>query len=129
MNILNSILVMLSAFTLGCGPVDGGFKSLDVNQFEQFIAQSAQITILDARTAQEFADGHLRNAVNIDVNGADFEGKAISQLDKNLPVAVYCRSGRRSKRAAQILVKNGFTVVELDCGIICWTNSGKEVVR
>lgn len=120
---------MISAFTLGCGPADGGFRSLGVEQFEQFIVETAEVTILDARTAQEFADGHLRNAVNIDVNGADFESRAIGSLDKSLPVAVYCRSGRRSKRAAGILVKNGYNVVELDCGIICWTNSGKEIVK
>ncbi len=122
-------MVMLSAFTLGCGPVDGGFKSLDVNQFEQFIGSSADITILDARTGQEFAEGHLRDAVNIDVLKADFESNAISCIDKNSPVAVYCRSGRRSKRAAEILVKNGYNVVELDCGFICWANSGKEIVK
>ncbi len=129
MNIINSFLVMMSAFTLGCGQVDGGFKSLDVNQFADYIGGTQNVVVLDSRTADEFADGHLRNAINIDVLKSDFESNAISCIDKKSPVAVYCRSGRRSKRAAEILVKNGYNVVELDCGFICWANSGKEIVK
>ncbi len=120
---------MVGAFALGCSPVDGGFRSLDADAFEQYISATENVLVLDSRTAQEYVEGHISNALNIDVNGADFEAQALGVLDKNRPVAVYCRSGRRSKRAAGILVKNGYNVVELDCGIICWVNAGKEIVK
>ena len=58
-------------------------------------------------------------AVNIDVNGTDFS-EQIKKLDKKVPVAVYCRSGRRSKLAADQLVNSGYAVTELDGGIISW---------
>jgi rhodanese-related sulfurtransferase len=104
------------------------FRSINANDFEKAIRQP-DVIVLDSRTAQEYADGHIRNAVNIDVKSADFEQKAVATLDKSKTIAVYCRSGRRSKIAAATLVKNGFTVIELDCGIICWSSAGKEVVK
>ena len=55
----------------------------------------------------------------MDVNGKDFESK-IDNLNKKKPVAVYCRSGRRSKIAAQKLADKGFEVYELDKGIMQW---------
>lgn len=55
---------------------------------------------VDARTPQEFIEGHIPGAVNIDINSKDFIRQAAS-LDKTSPVAVYCRSGRRSKVAAE----------------------------
>ena len=75
--------------------------------------------IVDARTPQEFRDGHIPRAVNLDINSTDFINQ-IGSLDKTRPVAVYCRSGRRSKIAAEKLVSNGFDVTELDGGIITW---------
>ena len=104
------------------------FRSVNAADFEQIIKQS-NVTVLDSRTAQEYADGHIRNAINIDVKADDFEQKAVATLDKSKTIAVYCRSGRRSKIAAAILSKNGFTVIELDCGITCWASARKEVVK
>ena len=119
------MMLIVSIFT-NC---DGqNFRSVNAADFEQIIKQS-NVTVLDSRTAQEYADGHIRNAVNIDVKADDFEQKAVATLDKSKTIAVYCRSGRRSKIAAATLVKNGFTVIELDCGIICWASAGKEVVK
>ncbi len=121
------VLMMLfaSIFT-SCGGQN--FRSVNAADFEQFIKQP-DVIVLDSRTAQEYADGHIQGAVNIDVKADDFEKKAVSTLDKSKTIAVYCRSGRRSKIAAATLAKNGFTVIELDCGIICWISAGKEVVK
>lgn len=76
------------------------------------------VQLVDVRTANEFNAGHINNALNIDVNETDFSQKVDSLLNKNQPVAVYCRSGKRSKRAAEILVNKGFTVFELNTGYI-----------
>ena len=120
------MLIMSGMFFSQCNSQN--FRSLNADDFEKAI-QSPDIIVLDSRTAQEYADGHIRNAVNIDVKNADFEQKAVESLDKTKTIAVYCRSGRRSKTAAAILSKNGFTVIELDCGITCWASAGKEVVK
>ena len=120
------MLIMSGMFFSQCNSQN--FRSLNADDFEKAI-QSPDVIVLDSRTAQEYADGHIRNAVNIDVKNADFEQKAVESLDKAKTIAVYCRSGRRSKIAAAILSKNGFTVIELDCGITCWASARKEVVK
>lgn len=95
-----------------------GFVSVDAEKFARRIAESG-VQLVDVRTAEEYAEGHIPNAVNIDVSSPDFVEK-VSALDKKRTVALYCRSGRRSKRAAEQVVSLGFEVVELDGGIISW---------
>ena len=110
------ILIMIAAFlNTGCG---SGYTSVDAKEFAEAIS-APQMQIVDARTPQEFREGHIPGAVNIDINNKDFIRHAES-LDKTRPVAVYCRSGRRSKIAAKTLTVNGFDVTELDGGIITW---------
>ncbi|MGN0213953.1 MAG: rhodanese-like domain-containing protein [Muribaculaceae bacterium] len=104
----------------GCNAAD--FDSITPQQFQEVIADTT-VQVVDARTADEFAEGHIARAVNIDVLQADFAEKADACLDVKRTVAVYCRSGRRSKKAAQILVKKGFKVVELDKGFMGWTDA------
>ena len=96
-----------------------GYNSVDAGKFAAIIQKANKIQIVDVRTPDEFNEGHLPGAVNIDVNGTDFV-EQIKKLDKKVPVAVYCRSGRRSKLAADQLVNSGYTVTELDGGIISW---------
>lgn len=96
-----------------------GYNSVDANKFAAIIQNTNKIQIVDVRTPDEFNEGHLPGAVNIDVNGTGF-AEQIKKLDKTIPVAVYCRSGRRSKLAADQLVNSGYTVTELDGGIISW---------
>lgn len=63
--------------------------------------------IIDVRTPQEFASGHLQGAVNIDVQAADFEAR-ISELDPEASYFVYCRSGNRSGQAIDRMRALGF---------------------
>jgi len=65
-------------------------------------------TVIDVRTPQEFAAGHLAGAQNVDVEAADFASK-IASLDKGAPYLVYCHSGRRSAIAAAQMATAGFT--------------------
>ena len=75
--------------------------------------------ILDVRTAEEYAEGHIPNAVNLDHE--DVHSKAEAMLpDKDALILVYCRSGRRSKIAAEALVDLGYTNVKEFGGIIDW---------
>lgn len=98
---------------------DNGFKSVEVEEFAKVIADTAVVR-LDVRTADEYAEGHIDNTINIDVLKDDFESKATATLPKDKTIALYCRSGRRSKNAAKILTKNGYTVVELNSGYNGW---------
>lgn len=77
------------------------------------------IQLIDVRTPEEYALGHIPGACNMDVNADGFARK-ITTLDKQKPVAVYCRSGKRSKIAARELASMGFKVYELDSGMINW---------
>ena len=95
-----------------------GIISENNKEFSKTISNKT-VQIVDVRTPQEFADGHIPGAVNIDVNSDGFKSE-IQKLDKTQPVAVYCRSGRRSKMAGNLLVKEGFTVHELDNGFSEW---------
>ncbi len=95
-----------------------GFVSVGADEFAHEIAKEG-VQLVDVRTATEYADGHIPNSVNIDVLAENF-AERIATLDKSRPVALYCRSGRRSKSAAEQAAKLGFTVVELDGGVLSW---------
>ena len=127
MRVIMAILTMLCSL-LGCNAQTEGFRSLSVDDYAKAIADTAVVR-LDVRSAEEFAEGHIEEALNIDVLKDDFESKAVAVLPKNKTIAVNCRSGRRSKNAAKILVKNGFTVIELDAGYNDWVAKGMPVTK
>lgn len=113
---------------LSCNAQTDGFKSLSVEEYAKAI-EDTSVVRLDVRTAEEFAEGHIANALNIDVLKDDFESKAIAALPKDKTVAVNCRSGKRSKNAARILVKNGFLVIELASGFNGWVSQGMPITK
>lgn len=78
------------------------------------------LQLLDVRTPAEYADGHINDALNINVQADDFLPLAAKALSKDKPVYVYCRSGKRSMDAATRLAKNGYQVVNLTGGILAW---------
>lgn len=122
------ILMMLCSL-FGCSSAQTqGFKSLTVDEYAKAIEDTG-IVRLDVRTAEEYADGHIANTINIDVLKDDFEKKAKATLPKDKVIAVNCRSGKRSKNAARILVKNGFKVIELDAGYNDWLAKGMPVTK
>ena len=121
------LLAMICSL-MGCNAQSQGFESLSVEDYAKAIEDTAVVR-LDVRTAEEFAAGHIASAINIDVLQGDFEAKAKGTLPKDRIIAVNCRSGKRSKRAASILVKNGFKVIELDAGYNDWVSAGKPVTK
>ncbi len=84
-------------------------------------------TIIDVRTPEEYAEGHIAGAQNIDFYAGDFSDK-ISQLNKNTPYAIYCRSGNRSGQTLMFMESLGFTnVVDLQGGIGAWVSAGNTL--
>lgn len=97
---------------------------LHVNDFEE-LAQKNEMRIIDVRTRSEYAEGHIAGAENVDVNQPDF----IERLRLKDDVAIYCRSGKRSARAALLIAEQGYNVYELGGGIMAWRQAGKPTVR
>ncbi len=107
----------------------GEIKLLDAATFNNAVSNK-DVVLLDVRTPEEFADGHLENSVNIDINDMNSFSEKVSSLDKETPVYVYCRSGGRSNKSAQYLKEQGFAVTyDLDGGISSWSNNGLKIVK
>lgn len=116
--------ILLSLFGVSCHerPL---FKSVDVVEFERLVNDDAYV-VLDVRTSAEHDDGYIEGTdYNIDVLADDFVEKVKATLPKDKAVALYCRSGNRSKRAAELLVESGYSVVELATGYNGWVAAGK----
>ena len=101
--------------------------NLDAAAFSAKTAEAGVIT-LDVRTPGEFMVGHIQGAINIDVEGMQFEIE-IAKLDKSATYAIYCQSGRRSGIAAETMSKNGFkSLFNLTNGIADWQANNLPVV-
>ncbi len=105
----------------GCSS-GGGVEHLSASDFAHSIATDSTV-VIDVRTPAEYAAGHLPAAVNVNVEGSDFDSQ-IAALDKSKHYALYCHSGNRSGVAAQKMHDAGFThVVDLAGGIQTWTGA------
>ena len=82
--------------------------------------------LVDVRSAEEYAEGHLAGAVNVDVNKSDF-ADWVSEMGDT--VAVYCLRGGRSLKAAKLLAAKGIVVYNLAGGITEWQNSGGATTK
>lgn len=123
---ITAILAALVGLT-GCSAQR--FTTLSPDDFHSSVADSA-VQLVDVRTPEEYAEQHLPGAINIDVYEEDFIGQCKACLDKDRPVAVYCRSGKRSANAAGLLREAGFKrVLNLDGGITAWLDAAKPVTR
>ena len=100
------------------------FKTVDVKEFEELIKKD-NIIILDVRTENEFKSGHIEKAINIDYESKDFLNNCNSILNKENTIAIYCQSGYRSNKSANILTNNNYKVINLKGGIDNWKKHNK----
>jgi len=130
--------IYLTLFLLGCciaqlpaadkPSVPKGVKNVGVEEFDKLRADKKNI-VLDVRTAEEFARGHIPGAVNVDFNAPDFQ-KKVAELDKNKTYLVHCAGGGRSARACTVMDKVAFTnLVNLEPGFRAWEKAGKPVEK
>lgn len=129
MKILKSLLLSLAMVSgLAACAQDRGFRSVSADEFETVIADTS-VVLIDVRTAAEHMEGHIPHTIyNIDILQDGFIGNVKANIGSNeKTLAIYCRSGRRSKSAANILVKNGYTVIELGSGYNGWLAAGKPI--
>ncbi len=117
-------VTLASVPAAAAAPANGA--ELDAAAFAAAMKRPGTV-VLDVRTPAEFAEGHLAGAINLDVNAADFRAK-LGGLAKDIPYAVYCRSGNRSGTALTIMKSLGFTsTYHLGGGIQAWTAAGGAV--
>ena len=105
--ILISIFVSLFALTSCSSESNAAITNVDATTFISTIS-NPNIKVIDVRSLGEFSAGHLKGALNIDVESGGFDA-GIANLDKSATYALYCRSGRRSTLAAERMADAGFT--------------------
>ncbi|MBP6335917.1 MAG: rhodanese-like domain-containing protein [Bacteroidia bacterium] len=102
--------------------------SISAPDFKKLVDSNSGV-LLDVRTPEEYAEGHIKGALNIDYRNENFK-QEIEKLDKSKNYNVYCRSGGRSMNAATIMTEMGFkNTTNLEGGIIDWKAAGFEVQK
>jgi len=103
-------------------------ENVDAKKFKELVDDGKGI-ILDVRTPEEVSAGYINNASTINLFDKDFNEK-INLIQKDKPIYVYCRTGVRSAKAAELLQQNGFSKIHvLKGGISAWENNGYPIVK
>lgn len=114
--------IMFSVILVSCATdTSSSLNSVSAEEFSRIMEEENEVQVLDVRTESEYLKGHLPNALNINIRDTAFHSRVLELLEKDRPVAVYCRSGNRSKVAGAILVDMGYEVYELNSGVVGWT--------
>ncbi|MEO6301717.1 MAG: rhodanese-like domain-containing protein [Bacteroidia bacterium] len=101
--------------------------TISVNDFEEKLNKNSNVQLIDVRTPEEFNQGHLKTALNYNINSSEFETQ-IAKLNKAKPVLVYCLSGGRSASAAELISEKGFLeVYNMQGGIMKWNANNKPL--
>lgn len=127
------VAVALTAALAACS--DGGTTTTtagvrvdDAEAVAALLEAEPDRVVIDVRTPEEFAAGHLEGAVLVDYNAPDF-AERIAEFDPDGEYVVYCRSGNRSAGARDVMTEQGFTdVVDVDGGIVAWEQAGLPTV-
>ncbi|WP_298543714.1 rhodanese-like domain-containing protein [uncultured Aquimarina sp.] len=124
-------VVILSILLFNCkdnNTKDTAVELITVEEMDSLL-EMEKVQLVDVRTPQEYAEGHIEGAINIDFSDENFE-TLISEVDKSKPVAVYCGRGGRSGKCSAYMKKAGFTkIYDLDGGITEWKYKGKTLVK
>lgn len=122
--LLTALLLLLPTLMLAADPA----KHVKAEEAAKIIADG-KVAVIDVRTPDEFKDGHIQGAKNIDIMANDFEAQ-LGKLDKTQPTLVHCQAGGRSTRALKVFEKLGFkNLIHLDEGFGGWEAAGKPVVK
>lgn len=125
-----SILVLVTVLGISCNTKSqsqsDAIKVLTPTEFKE---KSANQTIIDIRTPQEFSEGHIDGAININFYDSNFMDQ-IAKFDKSQPIFIYCRSGNRTAVASKKAADFGFKeIYDLEGGILYWIKNGNETVK
>ena len=122
------VAASLLVFVAGVFAADLPVTPVDAAAAAALVSEK-KVTVLDVRTPEEFAKGHIQGAKNVDLLDDTFEA-GLSGLDKNKAYLVHCASGGRSTRSLEVFKKLGFTkVYHLEGGLRAWTSANQPVVE
>jgi thioredoxin len=115
------IYILFGIFLVNCqGKPSASIQTIEANAFASQLESTNSPQLIDVRTHEEFQEGHIDKAINIDWYDPTFAAQ-VSHLDKSKPVFVYCKAGGRSEQAAEKLVELGFTqIYNLNGGMMKW---------
>lgn len=125
--LLFSILATLGLFANAQSQSE--VEVLEPQAFIERVKADTSAIILDVRQPEEFAEGHLAQAINLDWLNQTVFINGLAKLNKQKTYYVYCRSGRRSQAAAGKLKAEGFQVVDLKGGYLHWVELGLPIVK
>ena len=104
-------------------------KNVTIDEAEKLLQAQKDLVVIDVRTADEFKDGHIAGAKNIDIMSADF-AKQIAALDKDKTYLIHCAAGGRSGRACKVPeVQQLKGVYHMNQGFGAWEKAGKPVEK
>jgi hydroxyacylglutathione hydrolase len=129
-----TLITALPLMAAACGmgePTADGYENAPISHVHEHVmmgdASPIPFILLDVRTAEEYAEGHIQGAVLIPVQEL---GERLAEVPKDKQVYVYCHSGRRSAMASKLLAENGYTRIEnVVGGITAWKDAGFPVVK
>ncbi len=120
---VSNLLFILSFFIFAASSASAQtttqVKNVNVAEFKKLMLEK-DIVVVDVRTPKEFAQGSIKDAVNIPLNTISSK---VSEFSKEKRYLVFCRSGVRSRRASNILAKNGIKVINLLGGYLAYSRN------
>lgn len=125
--LMKQVLAFLVA--LICIPAVWATEVIPPAVVEEWLKKNQNALLVDVRTPEEYAEGHIENAVLIDWQDECFEERVKAELDSAKPVLVICRSGRRSSEAAKAMKELGFSrIADLGGGMLAWRKAEMKIV-
>ncbi|MEZ0388391.1 MAG: rhodanese-like domain-containing protein [Verrucomicrobium sp.] len=122
------LILMFATLAMASSAFSAEPKDVDPAAAEKLIKEG-KVTVLDVRTKDEFDEGHIKGAMNVDFKKADFE-KQLAGLDKSKSYLVHCQAGGRSTASMKIFEKLGFqSIFHLNDGFMAWEEAGKPVQK
>ena len=124
------VIAIITSMSIGCSigqviediTAQEGFALIQENE------GNPDFIIVDVRTPEEFVNGHLEDAINLNINSEDFLDE-LQELDKDKTYLIYCRSGSRSAQAVAVMEELGYKEVYDMGGIMDWTAEGFPIVK
>ena len=125
---LKYILVVVFFTIFSCSLINNeSINQINADELIDFVELNDAI-LVDVRTEDEYNSGYIESSLNIDYFSNEFSVNT-DKLDKNIPIILYCRSGKRSSMSANKISKLGFKeIYNLDGGILEWIEEGNAVV-
>lgn len=109
--------------------VAGYYAEVSAKEAAEMISQSPDLVVLDVRTPEEFAQGHIDGAINVNLRGDDFL-EQLAQLDHAATYVLHCKSGTRSAEALEVMKAQEFSsIVHMSEGFDGWTAAGLDIAQ